>query len=312
MSGFLVVGDVHGSYQELCELLNRSEALNRFIVFLGDIIDRGPLQKETFNLVKKLTDEGKASCIMGNHEYNAIMHSLGLRQLDKVHRVFLEAFPKDSDSYHEAIAFFKNLPLFIEYPAFNVIHACYLEKQIAILRQYLDKSNRVPAGSDTDRFFILSRDRKKNPDYQAEYDDILYNAIEISLKGTEYTLPPPHFFTDKDGKQRHEIRTRWWQQDGASLNDIAFFRTGDLPEISIDSSELGYQIPKKTVFVGHYWLNPKSNDKVSLRESSMLEDLVYCLDFSCVNGGALCGMCIDTDNDRIIHKELISVKSRKK
>ncbi|WP_245510599.1 metallophosphoesterase [Antarcticimicrobium sediminis] len=45
---------------------------DRQIVFLGDFIDRGPENGAVIQIVRELTDAGRAQAIMGNHELNAI------------------------------------------------------------------------------------------------------------------------------------------------------------------------------------------------------------------------------------------------
>ena len=41
-------------------------------MFVGDLIDRGTEQLETFQLIKAMVDAGSAQIMMGNHEFNAI------------------------------------------------------------------------------------------------------------------------------------------------------------------------------------------------------------------------------------------------
>lgn len=65
-----VIGDVHGCYQELMELLARipSDAL---IVFAGDFVDRGPYPEKVLRLVRRLILDGRALAVMGNHDWKA-------------------------------------------------------------------------------------------------------------------------------------------------------------------------------------------------------------------------------------------------
>jgi serine/threonine protein phosphatase 1 len=67
-----VVGDIHGRCAQLLRLLDmlpRDEAVDT-LVFLGDLIDRGPDAPGCVDVVLKLTEEnpGRVLCLRGNHE----------------------------------------------------------------------------------------------------------------------------------------------------------------------------------------------------------------------------------------------------
>ena len=58
-----IIGDVHGNYLTLLNLLKKIPE-KAIIIFVGDLIDRGPLSKEVVKLIR----EKKYQCILGNHE----------------------------------------------------------------------------------------------------------------------------------------------------------------------------------------------------------------------------------------------------
>ncbi len=58
----IVIGDVHGCYKTLLALLEKIPK-DQDIVFVGDLIDRGPSSKDVVELVKS-----KYMSVMGNHE----------------------------------------------------------------------------------------------------------------------------------------------------------------------------------------------------------------------------------------------------
>ena len=69
MNDIYVIGDVHGHYNELVELINKLP--NKFdskICFVGDLIDRGPDSKKVVDLVKTYNYD----CVLGNHELMCI------------------------------------------------------------------------------------------------------------------------------------------------------------------------------------------------------------------------------------------------
>ncbi|WP_437680935.1 polynucleotide kinase-phosphatase [Sorangium sp. So ce131] len=79
---FDIIGDVHGCFDELVELL---EALGyrlsglpdapraahpegRRVIFLGDLVDRGPRSPDVLRLAMAMVEAGAAICVPGNHE----------------------------------------------------------------------------------------------------------------------------------------------------------------------------------------------------------------------------------------------------
>ncbi|MFZ6182853.1 polynucleotide kinase-phosphatase [Nannocystis pusilla] len=79
---FDIIGDIHGCFDELLALLGRlgyaiegeGEALRvthpqgRRVIFLGDLVDRGPKIVEVLRLVMDMVAAGAALCVPGNHE----------------------------------------------------------------------------------------------------------------------------------------------------------------------------------------------------------------------------------------------------
>ena len=88
---FDIIGDVHGCYEELIELLQKlgyilgyiieeiaddgtnyglkvSHPENRTVIFLGDLIDRGPASLAVLKLVMSMVRSGTALCVPGNHD----------------------------------------------------------------------------------------------------------------------------------------------------------------------------------------------------------------------------------------------------
>ena len=66
----LVIGDVHGCLDKLVALLkDLSYRPGRDqLVFVGDLVDRGPNSVETVAFVRLLCKEGRVHVVRGNHE----------------------------------------------------------------------------------------------------------------------------------------------------------------------------------------------------------------------------------------------------
>ncbi len=68
MPRVLAIGDVHGCLDELQELLHQAEGQFDAIVFVGDLIDRGPKIIETVDFVYELSGRMDVTVIRGNHD----------------------------------------------------------------------------------------------------------------------------------------------------------------------------------------------------------------------------------------------------
>jgi protein phosphatase len=75
---FDIIGDVHGCYDELTELLAKlgyevesyvaTHKDGRKLIFLGDLVDRGPKTPEVLKLAMASVRAGTAICVPGNHD----------------------------------------------------------------------------------------------------------------------------------------------------------------------------------------------------------------------------------------------------
>lgn len=66
--GVIVIGDVHGNFEQLQPLIVEAQLREQHILFLGDIIDYGSQNLAVFDLVYSLVKRGQARMIWGNHE----------------------------------------------------------------------------------------------------------------------------------------------------------------------------------------------------------------------------------------------------
>lgn len=92
---FDIIGDVHGCFDELQELLRKCDYApdeqgvwrhpeGRRAIFLGDIINRGPRSIDCLCLVMDMVEAGSALCVPGNHE-NLLMSWLKGQTLSPGH-----------------------------------------------------------------------------------------------------------------------------------------------------------------------------------------------------------------------------------
>lgn len=83
---FDIIGDVHGCYDELVQLLEKlgyavegtdadpsvTAPAGRQAVFLGDLVDRGPASPAVLRLVMSMVEAGDALCVPGNHDVKLV------------------------------------------------------------------------------------------------------------------------------------------------------------------------------------------------------------------------------------------------
>ncbi|AXQ78200.1 serine/threonine protein phosphatase [Streptococcus chenjunshii] len=138
-----IIGDVHGEYAMLEELLRHWNPADEQLVFLGDLGDRGPDPKNCFLKVYELVQTAGAVCVSGNHEDMLLnwladpKKEIGLYLLnggrttiesffyqgilaEKSPQEIAQLFEKD---YSDLLLFLKNLPLYYESDFCLCVHA---------------------------------------------------------------------------------------------------------------------------------------------------------------------------------------------
>ena len=73
-SRVIIVGDVHGCFDELKLLLEKcahDEATDT-LIFVGDLVNKGPKSAETVTWVRSMANKGSAYCVLGNHDIAAL------------------------------------------------------------------------------------------------------------------------------------------------------------------------------------------------------------------------------------------------
>lgn len=83
----VLIGDVHGCTNELNQLFEQIESYaaphptDLFFAFVGDLVDRGTDSAGAVRTVRTLMAEGRAACVLGNHEEMMLM-AIGLARPD--------------------------------------------------------------------------------------------------------------------------------------------------------------------------------------------------------------------------------------
>jgi hypothetical protein len=304
-----IIGDIHGYADVLEELLRKlgyertadtwQHPGGRKAVFLGDYIDRGPSIRRTLQIVRGMVEKGEASAIMGNHEYNALLYHASdgkggwLRpHVSKnvgQHAVTLAQFWNHRDEWHDYLAWFARLPLWLDLGDFRAVHASWNERLI------IERLDCRVLGFDS-----LRRSATKGT---AEY--VLCDTL---LKGPEIELPPGYNFTDKESTVRTKMRLQWWRAArGRTYHELCMPQSDIVPHLplpqAVESLCPGYSPAEPPVFFGHYWL--PFHGAVSPIAPNMA-----CLDFSVAKNGALVAYCWDGEQT-LEPDKLVYVKEQK-
>ena len=162
-----VIGDVHGQLEKLVRIIEQLQDLpdfqERWIVFIGDLVDRGPDSKGVLDLVTTLLHEHpRTTMTCGNHEL-AMAGSLGLfesppdnewatRWLDHYSsQATFESYGATKDNLSELsslipddhVHILRNAPWCIEHPDYFFVHS----------------------GLDPEMSFAKQREKLQRPDY---------------------------------------------------------------------------------------------------------------------------------------------------
>ncbi len=294
-----VIGDVHGELEALQSLMvelgydeEGHHPEGRRLVFVGDLVDRGPDSVGVLLLAMKLVNSGKAQAVLGNHELNL------LRDDEKPDNLWFTATDKPSvhpatvitDAERElVIEFLRALPLVLIRSDLRIVHACWNGKAQIELEElnadgYVDVAqlyNEYEAHvvNDLNDEGVMSRCAAEEKEYaeriidsawtpeflfaKAEVDSRgqMGNPVAITTSGEERPTGEPFW---AGGKWRMVDRVKWWENytDEPPVIFGHYWRrfgeaANDLPGFGPDLFE-GIE--------AHHWMGPRNN--------------VYCVDFS--------------------------------
>jgi diadenosine tetraphosphatase ApaH/serine/threonine PP2A family protein phosphatase len=140
---FDIIGDVHGCCDELEELLahlgwrielrgqgdkRRADIITpgpHRIIFVGDLVDRGPRSPDVLRIVMALVESGRAHCVPGNHDDKFIRWLKG-NPVKLTHglEATTEQMATEPQSFHKSVLqFLTQLPAYLRLDGSNLIVA---------------------------------------------------------------------------------------------------------------------------------------------------------------------------------------------
>ncbi len=302
-----IIGDIHGHADELEILLKElgyrevgstfTHSEGRKVVFLGDYIDRGPQVRRVLRIVRSMIEGGQAHGILGNHEVNALRYHTSddkggylrehsgskFKQHSATLKQIADPFP---DEWAEWMDWFASLPLWLDLGSIRAVHASWNSE----IKSQLHRIGKL--SGETLRDFSIK-------------GTVPYEQISIIINGPEARLPVPHSFKTLDGRERFEIRTKWWEPiHGRTAKDIAYQSdVSEIPDIPLESypeaTEFRDDMP--ITFFGHYAV-------MAGKPRPILNNLA-CLDYGMAKGGLLTAYRWDGEAKLDAHK-FISVPQR--
>ena len=242
-----IVGDVHGEITALRYLLYKlgydesgHHRAGRRLVFLGDLVDRGPDSPGVVEAIMALVQSGRAQCVLGNHELNILlnrpMHGNGwLIQPNPKERPSelpsQVAAPLKAEKYK---AFFETLPLALENDSLRVAHACWNKTAIDRIQnnnhelpqvlyahyqqQYQHEINQKGFAKALQAEISRHADDLTNPDQpppllstiaKKETLEQMLNPVRILTTSSMTPASQPYF---GGGKWRMAERDAWWDE----------------------------------------------------------------------------------------------------
>jgi hypothetical protein len=174
----------------------------------------------------------------------------------------LSEFAGNREKWNDDMNWMRTLPMFLELDGIRIVHACWQDENIRILKENLTGPKL----------------KKKQLKLIGKNNSPLAKAFWETCKGIDFQLPKDLLIFDKEGCAHRSFRSRWWESPvGKTFQELSFESRFELP---------GYHIPKEliyerepypgdapVVFFGHYCMKDGPN---------LIKPNVCCLD-SCVS-----------------------------
>ena len=249
-----LIGDIHGEVDALRQVLTRlgvdieRARVDRPLVFLGDLIDRGPDSVAVVEIVEHLVRSGVAQCVLGNHEFNVLRKKVKQgngwfipheqlspgREADGwPHgggRVPFSSRTASESERARILQFIREMPLALESEQLRVVHAAWNPLAITsaktaeslddFLKSEMPSANKpvsqpawedAPTLSDMENPHQMPKYHSGLAEWMANHQN--HSPIKILTSGPEQpigTEKQPRYLS---GKWRILERSPWWAKD---------------------------------------------------------------------------------------------------
>lgn len=210
-----LVGDIHGEIDALNALLGHlgysergGHPADRRLVFVGDLIDRGPDSLATVRRVAELVSRGRAVAVMGNHDLAAVAEQRSNWNAWLFGHGEMLAGEKrvETDSQRrEVLDFLRRLPVAVRRHGLRVVHACWDKDALAALKG-------EPGPADA----LRAHRRRIKQSLPGDVDPTERtlalqnrNPMRLITSGPEVRAAAEFF---AGGRVRRETRHPWWEE----------------------------------------------------------------------------------------------------
>ena len=301
-----IIGDVHGERVALERLLERlgvdveRGTADRPLIFVGDLVDRGPDSPGVVRLVRELVEAGIARCILGNHELNLL---LGLskegngwaRATDDDHYplrrpdgppipVHFDSVAAAEDELDDILDFFRTLPLALVRDDLRVVHACWHGPSLEALPEQADVA-------------VLTKDHARTIFEGLQDRGVLERAKAERAAWADLRDPmvrpdrplPAHTEVDAAAQSRNPVRVLTSGLEVPVTFEQLFFTGGKWRFVQRFDWWNHYE-DDPAVVVGHYWRRRDDDARVEGKPDTWVTDHpagwagprgnVFCVDYS--------------------------------
>ncbi len=222
-----VIGDIHGELGALQALLQHlgyplqdgvpmgEHPDRRHLVFVGDLVDRGPDSPGTVLFVRQLQEQQGAICLLGNHELNLLLGKersgnawfYGKRQYLRNSEQEIPQVLADHATREELLLFLQTLPLAAERDDLRVVHACWHHPAIEQLRH--EQRSLLDLFYESEAAITAEAQAKgwSEESLQADLARQNQNPVTVLTSGLEQEAEQPF---RAGGRLRKVSRMPWW------------------------------------------------------------------------------------------------------
>ncbi len=295
-----IIGDVHGEITALRFLLYKlgydesgRHPSGRRLVFLGDLVDRGPDSPGVLEAVMALVKAGRAQCILGNHELNILlcrpMHGNGwiVQPNPKEKPGELSCRQTSLAERERYLAFFQSLPLVLENTSLRIVHACWHQHSVERIKSL----SHLPVKTVYEDFHQRYLDRIEHGELAVKIaqEQIQYNKVLFDRKQRPPVLPA---IAEKEFLMQMANPVRTLTTSSMKICNRPYFGGGKWRMAERDAWWDEYQ-NDKPVIIGHFWRQfSRYSDRITgVFGRDLFSDIpphawmgpkhnVYCVDYS--------------------------------
>lgn len=295
-----IVGDIHGELTALQALMQQlgydargNHLQDRKLVFIGDLIDRGPNSYGVIQLVQTLMEAGNAYSILGNHEVNLLIDDVK----DGSGWFFDERYAADLKNYapfqrtppdrRQAVRdFLGGLPVALVRDDIRIVHAAWSTPAVKAIQE-------LPIGTIAEQYKTWEYAAQSTAEASGLFQRYLAEKTLWASQLEDEKNPPPflHAIAEYEATQQMVNPLKVLTSGVEQQAKTAFF-AGNRWRFSDRVNWWDNYEDKTPVVIGHYWrlITPRNFEQAP-RYSQLFRNIppttwhgklhnVFCVDYS--------------------------------